>query len=302
MVNPNERSRPITLVALGSVVIRGLAALPPQLGIRIGAILGWCLYWVAASRRQVCARNIGVCFSELTPVEQQRRVRQCFVEHGIGLVETAWAWHRPVNFIADRLDITGQDLIETAMQDGRGVLLLCPHYSMLDLVAPIVFHSVGRFVISYRPNDNVEFDREVVRGRSRFGDLVHVRSIRDIVKRLKAGELVWFGPDQDMGLRGVVFAPFFGRPASTVTTPARLARMSGATTLFLDVHRTRDRYVVQFRAMPEDYPSQDELVNASALNQMIEAALSDQPAQYMWMHKRFKTNPDGSRQTLYQSH
>lgn len=282
-------------------MIRCLAALPPTIGIRFGAALGWCLYWVATSRRQVCERNIGVCFPNLTPREQRTRVRRCFVEHGIGLVETAWAWHRPIDFIADRLEITGQDLIKTAMQDGRGILLLCPHYSMLDLVAPIVHQCVGRFVISYRPNDNAEFDREVIRGRSRFGDLVHVRSIRDIVKRLKAGELVWFGPDQDMGLRGVVFAPFFGRPASTVTTPARLARMSGAATLFLDLHRTEDRYVVRFRAMPHEYPSQDELANATALNQMIESALSPQPAQYMWMHKRFKTNPDGSRQTLYQS-
>lgn len=282
-------------------MIRCLAALPPTIGIRFGAALGWCLHWVATSRRQVCERNIGVCFPNLTPREQRTRVRRCFVEHGIGLVETAWAWHRPIDFIADRLEITGQDLIKTAMQDGRGILLLCPHYSMLDLVAPIVHQCVGRFVISYRPNDNAEFDREVIRGRSRFGDLVHVRSIRDIVKRLKAGELVWFGPDQDMGLRGVVFAPFFGRPASTVTTPARLARMSGATTLFLDLHRTEDRYMVRFRAMPHEYPSQDELANATALNQMIESALSPQPAQYMWMHKRFKTNPDGSRQTLYQS-
>lgn len=300
-MNPNERSRPITLVSVGSAVIRALAALPPMVGIRLGAALGWCLYWVAASRRQVCERNIGVCFPQLTPPEQRTRVRRCFVEHGIGLVETAWAWHRPIDFIADRMDIIGHDLIETAMQEGRGVLLLCPHYSMLDLVAPIVHHCVGRFVISYRPNDNAEFDREVIRGRARFGDLVHVRSIRDIVKRLKAGELVWFGPDQDMGLRGVVFAPFFGRPASTVTTPARLARMSGATTLFLDLHRSESRYMVRFRAMPHEYPSQDELANATTLNQMIESALSPQPAQYMWMHKRFKTNPDGSRQTLYQS-
>jgi len=249
----------------------------------------------------VCERNISVCFADWTASEQRRLVHQCFIEHGIGLVETAWAWHRPTNFIADRLEITGQDLVETALKNDQGILLLCPHYSMLDLVAPIVHQCVGQFVISYRPHDNAEFDREVVRGRSRFGSLVNVRSIRDIVKRLKAGELVWFGPDQDMGVRGIVFAPFFGRPASTVTTPARLARMSGATTLFLELHRRQGRYRVQFRAMPDDYPSDDELANATALNQMIESALSHQPAQYMWMHKRFKTNPDGSRQTLYQS-
>ena len=99
-------------------------------------------------------------------------------------------------------------------------------------------HAVaGRFVVSYRPNDNPIFDQAVCRGRGRYAELVDVRALRDIAKHLKQGDMVWFGPDQDMGPKGSVFAPFFGRPACTVTTPSRLARMSGAVSIFLDLHR-----------------------------------------------------------------
>ena len=173
---------------------------------------------------------------------------------------------------------------------------------MLDLVAPLMYAVAGRFVVSYRPNDNPMFDQAVCRGHARYAELVDVRALRDIAKHLKQGDVVWFGPDQDMGPKGSVFAPFFGRPACTVTTPARRARMSNAVIIFLDLHRDDNGlYQVAFVQMPNDYPIADEVENARLLNQRIDGALKKHPSQYMWMNKRFRTNPDLTRQTLYQS-
>ena len=122
-----------------------------------------------------------------------------------------------------------------------------------------------------------------------------------IAKHLKKGDTVWFGPDQDMGPKGSVFAPFFGRPACTVTTPSRLARISGAISIFLDLHRDFEGvYHLSFVAMPDNYPCEDEVENAYQLNQYIEKTVRNHPSQYMWMHKRFKTSPDLTNQTLYQ--
>ena len=291
-----------SLVPLGLLLIRLLASMPTAIGIAIGRALGSLLYLLAKNRRFVCERNISVCFPELRETEQRRLVKECFKQNGIGLTETAWSWHRPVGFVKDRLIVSGEHLLKDAQERGQGILLLCPHYSMLDLVAPILHAVDGRFVVSYRPNDNPQFDEAVCRGRARYAELVDVRALRDIAKHLKQGDMVWFGPDQDMGPKGSVFAPFFGRPACTVTTPARLARMSGAASIFLDLHRDRDGiYHVLFVAMPSDYPSDDEVDNARKLNSEIERVLRTHPTQYMWMHKRFKTNPDLTRQTLYQS-
>ena len=291
-----------SFVPLGVGLIRLLAAMPPALGVAMGRLLGTLLFYTARGRRLVCERNISVSFPELTPSEQKKLVKECFIQNGVGLTETAWSWHRPIGFIDDKVIVSGQELLHAARENQTGILLLCPHYSMLDLVAPLLHAVAGRFVISYRPNDNPTFDQAVRRGRTRYAELVDVRALREIVKHLKQGDIVWFGPDQDMGPRGSVFAPFFGRSACTVTTPSRLARISGAVSIFLDLHRDiRGVYRLSFVAMPDNYPCDDEVENACQLNQCIEKTLRNHPSQYMWMHKRFKTNPDLTKQTLYQS-
>ncbi len=291
-----------SFVPLGIGLIRLLAAMPPALGVAMGRLLGTLLFYTARGRRLVCERNISVSFPELTPTEQEKLVKECFIDNGVGLTETAWSWHRPIGFIDDKVVVSGQEILHAAKQNQTGILLLCPHYSMLDLVAPLIHAVAGRFVISYRPNDNATFDQAVRRGRKRYAELVDVRALREIVKHLKQGDIVWFGPDQDMGPKGSVFAPFFGRSACTVTTPSRLARISGAVSIFLDLHRDiRGVYHLSFLAMPDNYPCDDEVENACQLNQCIENTVRNHPSQYMWMHKRFKTNPDFTKQTLYQS-
>lgn len=300
-MNPTGLQMSFSFVPLGLGFIRLVAALPPTLGVALGRLIGTFLFYTARERRLVCERNIAVCFPEFNQTDQYNLVKACFEQNGIGLTETAWSWHRPINFVNDKIRVSGQELLEQANIEGRGVLLLCPHYSMLDLVAPLMHAVAGRFVVSYRPNDNPIFDQAVCRGRGRYAKLVDVRALRDIAKHLKQGDMVWFGPDQDMGPKGSVFAPFFGRPACTVTTPARLARISGAVSIFLDLHRDDNGlYQVSFVPMPDDYPDKDEVENARLLNRRIEDALKKHPSQYMWMHKRFKTNPDLTRQTLYQ--
>ena len=300
-MNPTGLQMGFSFVPLGLGFIRLVAALPPTLGVALGRLIGTFLFYTARERRLVCERNIAVCFPEFNQTDQYNLVKACFEQNGIGLTETAWSWHRPINFVYDKIRVSGQELLEQANIEGRGVLLLCPHYSMLDLVAPLMHAVAGRFVVSYRPNDNPIFDQAVCRGRGRYAKLVDVRALRDIAKHLKQGDMVWFGPDQDMGPKGSVFAPFFGRPACTVTTPARLARISGAVSIFLDLHRDDNGlYQVSFVPMPDDYPDKDEVENARLLNRRIEDALKKHPSQYMWMHKRFKTNPDLTRQTLYQ--
>jgi Lauroyl/myristoyl acyltransferase len=111
--------------------------------------------------------------------------------------------------------------------------------------------------------------------------------------------MVWFAFDQDLGLRNSVFAPFFGQPACTVITPARLCAVTGCLPIFVQVSRANFRYRVQFNELPRAYPGDDHVENATQVNALVESAVREMPAQYMWMHKRFKTRPDGTRGALY---
>ena len=288
-------------VPLGIGFIRLLAAMPPALGVAMGRLLGTLLFYTARGRRLVCERNISVSFPELTPSEQKKLVKECFIQNGVGLTETAWSWHRPIGFIDDKVVVSGQELLHAARKNQTGILLLCPHYSMLDLVAPLLHAVAGRFVISYRPNDNPTFDQAVRRGRTRYAELVDVRALREIVKRLKQGDIVWFGPDQDMGPR-VPSSPLFWSFSMHRNDPIAVSEDFGAVSIFLDLHRDiKGVYHLSFVAMPDNYPCDDEVENACQLNQCIEKTLRKHPSQYMWMHKRFKTNPDLTKQTLYQS-
>ena len=276
-----------------------LSRLPKSLGYQLGALLGLAAFGCSPRRRSIARRNIEACFPNLDDSDRRRLERLCFVSNGIGLIESSWVWFGSCENKNLNIDIKGGDLLDRGFKSRQGVLLICPHFTTLELSAFVINSLVGPFVITYRPHKNAYFDASISGGRSRYGDLVSVRRIRTIVSSLKAGRVVWFGPDQDMGPRGSVFADFFGQPACTVTTPARIARATRCEVIFCTIRRETGKYIVEFKPMSERYPCSNEEMNARELNAMIEQSVARSPSQYMWMHRRFKTNPDGSRHGFY---
>jgi KDO2-lipid IV(A) lauroyltransferase len=236
---------------------------------------------------------------ELDTHIRSRLARACFREHAYGIFETSWAWYRLPRSFKHQIEFIDVEILQKALNQDRGVLLLGAHYSMLDLITPMIHAQAGRFSVSYRPHDNAFLNHEIVRCRGKFVDLVDVRNTREIVRRLCTGQMVWFAFDQDLGLRNSVFAPFFDQPACTVITPARLCAVTGCLPIFVQVSRANFRYRVQFHELPRAYPGEDQVENATQVNALVESAVRNMPAQYMWMHKRFKTRRDGTRGALY---
>jgi KDO2-lipid IV(A) lauroyltransferase len=117
--------------------------------------------------------------------------------------------------------------------------------------------------------------------------------IRGTVKYLRGGGTLWYAPDQDMRSKDSVFVPFFGVPAATITATHHLARMGQAQVIpFFHQRLPEGGYAMRLGAplpMGGDPAADTALVNAS-IEQMVRAA----PAQYLWVHKRFKTRPPGA--------
>jgi KDO2-lipid IV(A) lauroyltransferase len=113
---------------------------------------------------------------------------------------------------------------------------------------------------------------------------------------LRSGHIVWYAADQDYGARHSVFAPFFGVPAATITATARLAAFNRSPVVFMSNYRHPEnlRWSIHFSPVLENYPSGDELQDATRINQIIEDAIRAHPQQYLWMHRRFKTRPPGA--------
>ena len=272
------------------------------LWVLIGPIIALCACLLLVSlrrRRKIAWVNLRLCFPGLGCAQRSYLLVKVFHNVCLGILEGYFAWFAPKSMFKTVIEDETENGILSSARSDSGCIVLCPHYSCLEMVAPALASLLGRISMSYRPHEVPFVQKTLKRGRERFGRLINVRDIRGMIKALNEGERLWFGPDQDMGHKGSVFADFFGQPAATVMTPARLARITGAPVFFVRFRRLRFRYRFELVPFPKGYPFEDEVRNAAILNSFIEAALTDDPSQYMWLHRRFKTQPNTVRYSVY---
>ncbi len=295
-MNDRKKDRSAKLILW---LTRNLAKLPFKWGMFVGSLLGNLLRITAAKRRRVTEVNVGICFPELSSIEQQEFVKKIFVANGIGIVETAWAHHGKREMFDDKIEIRHQDLLDNALAQGRGVILLGAHFSTLDLGGLLFSYTNAPLNTLYRKHNNATLDAAITEGRTKYCNPIERKNMRKVISSLKSNQCIWFAPDQDLRAKGCVFANFFNHPASTVTAPSSFIRFNQSPMLMLAHYRKPDNsgYILEFSEV-SSANSEDKQAFAQVVNNAIEAAVRKHPEQYMWMHKRFKTQPDG-KQKLY---
>lgn len=264
-------------------------------------MLGRFLYLVARQRRYITTTNIRLCFPELTAAEQSRLVMDCFIENGRGLIDTTVGWVRNPKHFQHMLNIINIEVLQDALAKGRGVVLLGAHYTTLDFSANLFSLHIP-FAVTYRPHKNPLFDTFMLRGRLKNTNGIFDRyDIRGTIRHLKKNNIIWYAPDQDYGEKHSVYAPFFGNMAATITAASRLAGFNHSPVLLVRHHRVSGRkpYEIEFIPFPPNYPGNDDVADATLMNQLLEKAIRVQPAQYMWTHKRFKTQAAGKPASPY---
>lgn len=279
------------LVGVGWLVAR----LPLALLFPLGKQLGRLLFRCGGRRRRITETNLGLCFPDLGPSEMQALAGRVFEAMTLGVLELCLIWLNPGRDLRRRVRVEGEHLFQSALSQGRGVLLLGGHFAALDICAPAL-GSLGPVDALYRRNRNPVWERLQVRGRRRcFHAVLERQDVRGALRTLKAGRTLWYAPDQDYGPKHSVFAPFFGIEAATITAPARLAAANQTPVLMLIQHRdyAARTWTMRFEPPPPSFPSGDEREDAAAVNRAIEAAVRKHPEQYLWLHRRFKTRPPG---------
>lgn len=273
-----------------------LAWLPWPVQRRLGAGLGRLGWKLVPQRVNDTRINLRLCFPELDDDTREAMARDVFRQGGIGLFETLNAWFGPASRYDRRIEADGIEHLQAAIAQGRGVILLGAHYSHLDLNGLAIARHIPLQVI-YRPQNNPVFDWLIRRGRRRHftGQIDHA-DMRSLFKALRAGEVVWTSVDQDFGLKQGIMAPFFGHPAATLTATSRMARINNSPVLFLHFMRNTDddSYRLSVTPMLDDYPSDDDEADATRINATLESLIRRAPSQYMWFHRRFKSQPRGS--------
>ena len=264
---------------------------------RIGRLVGICLYHLGRKRRHIAAVNLSLCFPELDEVQRKLLLKQHYRFHGMGLIETFMAWWSRPSLFQNRVSYEGLEHLTEALKKGKGVLLLSGHFTTLEISGPLVSMKMQpvQFDMIYRAHKNPLFDHIMAKGRERWnGKVIDRRDIRGILRSLKSNHMVWYGPDQDYGSKHSVFVPFMGVMAATVTGTARLAKLSNAPVIPYLARRTGNGgYHVKVFPALENFPCGDPEQDAIRINQWFDQQIHQEPADYIWTHRRFKTPPPG---------
>lgn len=281
-------------------LLRFVAVLPFPWLLKIGRGLGTLGFHLAGRRRHITLTNLRICFPEFSEEKVRTTGLQSFQSLGMGFMETVAAWWKPQESFRPRVTLKGQKHLENALRQSKGVLLLSGHFSTLDFGGALLslFHKADAV---YRRQNNPVLDHILLHHRKRFSSQpIEREDMKTLVRRLRSN-LVWIAADQDPGPLHSVFAPFFGQQAATHTSVPRLARMGKAPVVFLAAHRTdnRGQYLLEFFPALEGYPSKDPQQDAARTNKLLEDAIRRYPEQYYWLHRRFKTQPDGAKAELY---
>lgn len=284
------------LTWLGIAVLYLAVLLPYPVIYRLGTALGHIAMRVMKHRVHIAERNLALCFPEMTEQARAALVRKNFESVGMGLFETGMAWFWPDWRIARWFTVTGLEHLQPLRAEKRGVLLIGLHFLTLELGARIFgMHNPGIGV--YRPNDNPLIDWLQTWGRMRSNKtMLDRKDLKGMIRALKQGEIIWYAPDHDYGPRSSVFVPFFAMDSAATTSGSYLLAKMAKPAIVPFVPRRREDgkgYELIIQPAELSVPLDNETATAAWMNTLVEQNVLLATDQYMWLHRRFKTRPEG---------
>ena len=271
--------------------------LPLPVQAALGRALGRLLHALAGSRRRIADRNLELCFPEMPEAERAALVREHFQWLGRSILERGLLWFASPARLRRLIHVEGE--VDLADRSERPVMWLVPHFMALDVAGAATQLFQSRYVASiYQEQSDAVMDAAIRRGRLRFGQgEVYPRSdsAKPLIRAIRKGAAFFNLPDMDFGERDAAFVPFFGVPAATLLAPSRMARALDMVVqpIVAEMLPGGRGYRVRFLPPWTQFPSDDPLADTVAMNQWIEHEIRANPAQYLWVHKRFKTRPAG---------
>jgi KDO2-lipid IV(A) lauroyltransferase len=283
------------LVRLGVFILWLIHLLPFRAIVAIGNGLGTLLYPLAAERRRVGMINLKLCFPEMSDEAREKLVRDHFKMFCRGLIERSILWWSSGERIRSLIRVEGAEHFE-AIKD-KPAILLTPHFVAMDAGGQWIAQHTDT-VCMYANQKNMYLTELLLKKRARFRNqrlYSRQQGLRPILKGMREGMPFIYPPDQDQGIRDGAFIPFFGVPAATMTSVPRIAQMTGAKVVpsITRMLPGGEGYVLTFYPAWENYPSGDDIADTRRMNEFIEERVREMPEQYFWLHKRFKTRPEG---------
>jgi Kdo2-lipid IVA lauroyltransferase/acyltransferase len=285
------------MTRLGVFLLWLLHPLPLPVLALIGNSVGVLLYLLAGERRMVATTNLRLCFPQMGEAERARLVRRNFMAFGRSLIERNILWWSSGERIRKLVRVEGLEHFEAVK--GQPAILLMPHFVAMDAGGQWIAQQIDT-VCMYSNQKNLYLTDLLLEKRGRFGKqrlYSRQEGLRPIIRGMRENLPFIYPPDQDQGIKDGAFIPFFGVLAATMTSVPRIARMTGAK-IVPSITRMLPGgkgYVLTFYPAWENYPSGDDVADARRMNEFIEQRVLEMPEQYFWLHKRFKTRPEGEK-------
>jgi len=267
--------------------------LPYPVLMSMGGFAGRIIFRVAHKRRAIAARNLELCFPDLTNNERHKLLRAHFTSLGRALFETGLAYWASDDRLHPLAKISGLENLQGALSQGRGVILIAGHFTSMEISARLLGLEVDYDAV-IRPFSNPYVDKIVHSGRHRaVRNAIPKKSFRRFLKGLQENRAILITVDQATTASNKVMAPFFSIPAATSVNAARIAQKTGAAILPVLWLREPDLsgYRVEIGEQLTEFPTDDAIADAIRINSLIEQQIRRAPEQYYWIHRRFKNEP-----------
>ncbi len=281
----------------GIIVLFLSSLLPYSTLLFIGKKFGNIIYFIAKRRREIARRNIELCFSNLSAQAVDKIVKKNFENVGIAVFEMGIGWFWSTWRLKNIVKITGLEHLNEALNAKQGVLLLGAHFLSMEISARVGGFAHPSFGVN-RKHTNPVLNYWANWGRMRSNKGMIDRSdIKGMLRALKKGEVIWYAPDHDYGrYASSVFVPFFDvKKTNTVSGASTLARIKNTCVIPVFIKRLPgiEGYELTYLPKLENFPTKDIVADTIIVNQQLEAMINECNDQYMWMHRRFKTRPEG---------
>lgn len=285
-------------VRFGLLILRLLQCLPIAILASLGRGLGALLFVLARERRLVTLTNLGLCFPKMTEAEKVSIARQHFAAFGRSFLERGLTWWASEARLKRLIRIEG--LEHLLALKGKPVLIFSPHFMGLDMAGTRLMLALDCTSI-YSVQKNKVFNDFLLKGRQRFGHSRHFsrqEGLRSPIRAMREGLPFLYLSDLDYGPNEAIFVPFFAFDAATITGLSRLARMTNAAVVTGYGRMDSDGWTTVIGPPWQNFPGESVEADTRRMNVELETLMTKNPQllpQYLWMHKRFKTRPEGEK-------
>ena len=278
-------------------LLRLISLLPYSNQIYLGRTLGSLLRRIAKKRRQIAEINLRLCFPDWTHEKRNEILKRHFESLGIFLFEFGIACWWSDKRLRPLAHVEGLENLQNALKKNKGAILLVAHFTTLVIISRALRLHVELNAM-YRKIDNKLMDQIFKDVEERFDvKLIRHDDLKSMIRSLRNNISVIYIPDQNFGKRHSIFTPFFGIQTATIPATSRLAGIDNTPVIPIIQQRLPNNkgYRVVISKELDNFPGDDIEKDTIRLNQIIEEQVRQNPSEYLWIHRRFKTRPPGEK-------